>query len=621
MRYRFPEEFINKVRESNDLVEVASEYMTLIRNGDRYKGLCPFHKEDTPSFFISADRQLYHCFGCGAGGNVLNFIMGIENLDFIDAVKFLADRAGLPIPRSHNDEEMDSHYRLIQKIYSINLEAARFFVNFLMKNKKALDYLSKREMTRDAIRQFGLGYAAYEWDKLLRYLRNKGFSDDLIARAGLVVRRKDGSGYYDRFRNRIIFPIIDVRNKVIGFGGRKINDGDEGPKYLNSPETPVFVKRNNLYGLNVARKHIDREEIVVVEGYMDVISLHQRGINNTVASLGTAFTRQQAEMLKRYCNNIVIAYDADAAGQIATLRGLEVLQTVGCNVKVLEIPAEKDPDEYIKVHGRQAFEQLIKNALSLADYRIELLKSKYDLKNKQQKLQFLKEAARMLAGLSSEIEISEYIKSLSHSTGIYETSLREEVLRVKKMNKGYKRNIYGKNRHNNNAEVFNRPVKTASIEAEENILSLMLRDKEIFIDITNIIKHEDFSDQFHKKLFGEITSQYEIGELKVADLVNLFENQREIDRIVALTERDFSLTNEEINKFIKDCRNTIYTHKDRLRAGYLKEQINRLAGKADRTQEEENYYRKLCAEFVNIQRQLGGLSKAMQKGGDTNENR
>jgi len=619
MKYRLTEEFINRVRESNDLVEVASEYMGLTRNGDRYRGLCPFHKEDTPSFFVSADKQLYHCFGCGAGGNVFNFIMGIENLDFVDAVIFLADRVGLPVPEPNFQNGTDSRYKLIQKIYRVNLEAAKYFVDCLVKHKRPLDYLINRGMAMDTIRRFGLGYSPDGWDNLLRYLRSKGFSDDLIARSGLSIKRKEGSGYYDRFRNRIIFPIINVRDKVIGFGGRVLND-DETPKYLNSPETPIFIKRNNLFGLNIARKHIDKGEIIVVEGYMDVISLHQRGINNVVASLGTAFTPQQAEILKRYCKDVVIAYDADAAGQAATLKGLEILQSVGCNVRVLEIPEGKDPDEYVINHGRQEFERLIKNALSFVDYWIKLLKKKYNLKDRQQKLQFVKEAANLLANQSSEIEISEYIKFLSHSTGIYETALREEVMRIKKANMGYKRNIYGKNRYNNSAEEYKMPIKNACMEAEENVLALMLKDKATFMDLTNKIEQENFTDQFHRKLFGKIASVYDKGEAKVVDMLNLFENQQEINRIVELTEKEFFLDNKEMDKFIKDCIDTIRVNNDRQKAEYLKEQISQISAKAGRTQEEEKIYRKLCTEFVNIQRQLRGLSSAAQKGGDTNEN-
>ncbi len=618
MKYRFPEEFIDRVRESSDLVEVASEYLTLTRNGDRYKGLCPFHREDTPSFFISADKQLYHCFGCGEGGNVFNFIMGVEKLDFIDAVKFLADRAGIAIPRAYEGSQDDGRYKFIQKIYSANLEAARFYAGSLRSSKRAMDYLLKRGLTTETVRHFGLGYAVNEWDRLLNYLKKKGFSDDIIAGSGLFIKRKDGSGFYDRFRNRIIFPIIDVRGRVVGFGGRVLDSAD-GPKYMNSPETPVFIKRNSLYGLNTARKHIHGEEIIVVEGYMDVISLHQRGIKNVVASLGTAFTRQQAEMLKRYCRNIVIAYDADAAGQTATLRGLEILQAAGCNVKVVEIPEGKDPDDYVSMYGGQAFEQVVKNGYTFMDYRIKLLREKYDLDDRQQKLQFLKEVSGLVAGLDSEIEISEYIKVISHSTGIYESALREEIFRIKKGNAGYKRNIYGKNRHNNSVEQVKHTIKDAVGEAEENILALMLKNIRSYTDLGGRVAREDFSDRFHRKLMEAINLLSNKGRLNVADLLNLFDDREEINRIVSLAEKDISVDVDDMDKFVEDCIYTIHMHRDRQRANYIKQQISELSGKTDRTGEEDQLYRKLCTEFVNIQRKMRGLSGAMQKGGDTDE--
>ncbi|MDI6706226.1 MAG: DNA primase, partial [Bacillota bacterium] len=364
MKYSFPEEFINKIRESNDLVEVAAEYMTLSKNGDRYRGLCPFHREDTPSFYISAEKQLYHCFGCGAGGNVITFVMNIENLDFIDAIKFLAERSRIPLPQQQFDSGYSRRYKLQEELFRINLEAARFFVNCLTGSRKAKQYLKDRGLDVKTIREFGLGYAPEGWDNLLKYLESKGFTEESIGISGLMSERKSGSGMYDRFRDRIIFPIIDVRGRVIGFGGRTIEEGGT-PKYLNSPETPVFTKGNNLYGLNIAKKHTDSGEIIVVEGYMDVISLHQRGIKNSVASLGTAFTPSQGELLKRYSRNIVIAYDSDAAGHSATIKGMDVLQSVGCKVRIIELPDGKDPDEFVRNYGSEAFYELVRKAPSL----------------------------------------------------------------------------------------------------------------------------------------------------------------------------------------------------------------------------------------------------------------
>jgi DNA primase len=606
MKYRFPEEFINKVRESNDIVEVASEYMTLTKTGDRYRGLCPFHREDTPSFYISSDKQLYHCFGCGAGGNIFNFIMNIENLDFIDAVKLLADRSRIPLPQQDFERGLSEKYRLLEEILNINHIAASYFVNCLSKSRKAKQYLLQRGMDAKTVRQFGLGYAPDGWDNLLNHLKSKGLSQEMIIKSGLASERKTGSGIYDRFRNRIMFPIVDVRNKVIGFGGRILGDGN-GPKYLNSPETPVFTKGNNLYGLNVAKNHIENGEIIVVEGYMDVISLHQKGIKNTVASLGTAFTPSQGQLLKRYSSNVVIAYDSDAAGQAATLKGMDILESAGCSVRIIEFPDGKDPDEYVQKYGKEAFQQLIRAALPLTDYKIKLLERKYDIKDRHQKLRFLQEVAVLLAGLDSELEIAEYVKSVSQRAEIYESALRKEILNIRNRDKGQNRNIFGKYRHNNSAGEYSYSIRPANIEAEKNILVMALKDKTYRSEIIARISSEDFTDEFHRNLFEIVKSKYIDRELLPADLVSGFNSQDEINRVVALIDEELPVSDEEKGKFIDDCINTIQIHRYRIKGKELKSEIDRLAAKTNRTGEEEKILKEYWAEFVNIQRKLKGL--------------
>lgn len=605
MKYGFPEEFINKVRESNDLVEVAAEYMTLTKNGDRYRGLCPFHREDTPSFHISADKQLYHCFGCGAGGNVITFVMNIENLGFIDAVKVLAERSRIPLPRQ-SDSGYSRRYKLQEELFRINLETARFFVNCLSGSRKAKQYLKDRGLDVKTIREFGLGYAPEGWDNLLKYLKSRGFSAESLGMSGLMNDKKSGGGMYDRFRDRVIFPIIDVRGRVIGFGGRIIEESGT-PKYLNSPETPVFTKGNNLYGLNIAKKHIDSGELIVVEGYMDVISLHQRGIKNTVASLGTAFTPSQGELLKRYSRNIVIAYDADAAGHSATVKGMDVLQSVGCRVRIIELPIGKDPDEFVRDYGSEAFYELINKAPSLMDYKIKLLERKYDIRDRQQKFDFLHEAAALLSGLDSSVELAEYVKEISQRAQVYESALRKEIETARNREKGQNRNIYGKNRHNNSAEEYNLVFKPANIQAEKNILVMAVRDASFRKEIALKIEAEDFEDALHRNLFTIIKSKYIEAELPPADLVNLFNKPEEINRVVAIIDAELPVDGGEMGKLLEDCMRTIRIHKFKTRGMKLKNEIDRLASKAARTQEEEAALEEYWSEFVDIQKNLKGL--------------
>ena len=606
MGYQIPEDFINRVRENNDLVEVASEYMTLTRNGDRYTGLCPFHREDTPSFNISVDKQLYHCFGCGVGGNVINFVMSIENLDFVDAVKILADRCGMLMPKEGVKKGVSDEYKLTKRILEINVAAARYYANCLSKSEKAMEYLKGRGLDSKTVRSFGLGFAPEGWDELAVYLKHKGFEQAVLEKAGLVSRNKSG-GIYDRFRNRIIFPIIDVRKRLVGFGGRALGD-TKGPKYLNYPETPVFYKGSTLYGLNFAKDHIQNDEIIVVEGYMDVISLHRAGIRNAVASLGTAFTQRQAEVLKRYSSSITIAYDTDAAGQAATRKGMEILKAAGCKVRILQLPDGKDPDDYIKSHGREEFLKLMEKALPLTDYRIALLEKKYDLADRQDRIEFLKEAVLVLSKLDSELELAEYTRMIAQKTKVYESTIRKEIYRIAGRDNRRSRNIYGKNRHNSNGGEYSYSVKAANLEAEKNLLILMLKEPKLRADISGRLTGSDFSDALYGRLFEILKSKGNQDSLKEADIVNAFTDQGEVNRVVAMIQQSLPASGEGIDKLIGDCIHTISIHKYRIRSDFLKGEIERLAGRGkERTQDEEELYKGYCEEFVRVQRRLKGL--------------
>lgn len=423
---RFSDELIEEIRLSNDIVDVVSEYVRLEKKGKNYFGLCPFHREKTPSFSVEPGKQIFYCFGCGKGGNVFHFISLAERLDFIDAVKLLADRAKIPLPESDDPREKE-RAKIRQQIQNINLIAARFFYDALKskKGEAAAEYLRKRGITENTVRKFGLGYSYDGWDNLYEHLKSLGISQEAMLESGLVIRGSSGR-LFDRFKGRLMFPIFDVRGNVIGFGGRVLDNSL--PKYMNSPETVLYNKRKHLYALNFAKNH-GGNNIIVVEGYMDAISLHQSGIGNVVASLGTALTDSQARLLKKYADEVIISYDSDAAGQAATLRGLEILNDVGCSVRVLTLPEGKDPDEYVKANGADKFRWLANNALPLVEYKIKVIRNEHDLSVTEEKIKFLNRAADVLVKVDNALEREMYIKKLSREYEISEEAMLSEVLK------------------------------------------------------------------------------------------------------------------------------------------------------------------------------------------------
>lgn len=426
MYNHYPEELIEEIRISNDIVDVVSEYVKLDKKGKYLFGLCPFHKEKSPSFSVTPSMQIFHCYGCGKGGNVFSFIMQAENLDFIEAVRLLADRVKIQLPEGESDEEKEKA-RLRQDILKVNVEAARFFHSQLQQehNEKSRIYLKDRGISTQIIKKFGMGYSPEDWDILYKYLADKGFKDNIILKSGLVLQNKSG-GYYDRFRGRIIFPIFDIRGNVIGFGGRVLDSSV--PKYLNSPETPVYNKGKTLYAMNFAKNSGDKR-ILIVEGYMDVISLHQRGIINTVASLGTALTESQGRLLKKYAEEIIISYDADTAGQAATMRGLDLLNDIGCGVKVLMVPEGKDPDEFIRKNGELEFKKLIDKAISLVEYKIKILRGQINTETTEGKIKFLNKVADLLSKVDNRVEREMYVRKLAREYDISEESITSEIYR------------------------------------------------------------------------------------------------------------------------------------------------------------------------------------------------
>lgn len=490
MSLNISEDIIQKVKEQNDIVEVISDTVRLKKSGRNYMGLCPFHHEKSPSFSVAVDKQIYKCFGCGEAGNVITFVMKNRNLIFVDAVKFLADRVNIPI--TYNNDKNKIYKDPNEKLYKINVDAARFFFKNMKTSNIAKNYFLSRGIEDSTIKRFGLGYSMDSWNSLLRYLGNMGYTELDMVSAGLIIKSEKGN-YYDRFRNRIIFPVFDYMGKVIGFGGRVLDDSK--PKYLNSPETNIFKKGINLYGLNFANKTNMEREIIMVEGYMDCISLHQYGITNVVASLGTALTEGHAKLLKRYADKIIISYDADLAGQNATLRGVQVLKNHNFDVRVLKVPQGKDPDEYIRSNGKEAFLKLSNEALPIIEYRLKSLREKANFNNGEEIALYAKNAAAIVWELNP-VEKDIYIKKISGETGIKEQSIYDLL------NQEIQKNLI-QSQNMNIMDNFGQKLylEPAYIKAERSLLKLMLDESEVFNYVISLITEEDFILNSHKKLY------------------------------------------------------------------------------------------------------------------------
>ena len=545
----FSEELISEIIEKNDIVDVISQYMKLKKSGRNYIGLCPFHSEKTPSFNVSPDKQLFYCFGCGVGGNVSTFIQKIEKLNYPESLTFLAERAGIEIKVASSEKEKERTRRR-KLLYKINREAARFFYNNLKSNASAIKYLKDRGLSIEIVKKFGLGYSLDSWDSLKNFMAANGISSELVYSAGLLIKKSNGADYYDRFRNRIMFPIIDLKGNVIAFGGRVMDDSK--PKYLNSPETEIYIKGNNIYGLNLVKNIKDLKNIIVVEGYMDAISLHQYGVNNVVASLGTAFTENQARLLKRYANEIIIAYDSDAAGQAATLKGLAILEKEGCNVKVIRLPKGKDPDEFIRQEGLEAFNELIEKSMSLIDYKIYNLKQNTDITNIEGRVRFIKQLASILIGLDSPAEIDAYIKKYSKEMQISEMAIYDELNKLKK------RYTSGNSRNNildrNSITINGNKTITGELIAEIKLLNICIQDKNRAENIFNQIKPDYFTSTINKKIAEIINLKIKEGKMiSAGEIIIHLENEEDVKKAaeilsIEMTDNDLKLVDSYIDK-------------------------------------------------------------------------
>lgn len=522
MPRRISDNLISEICAENDIIDYVSQYVQLKKSGRDYSGLCPFHHEKTPSFHVSQDKQLFHCFGCGASGNLVQFVMRTENLDFVDALKLLADRAGIIIPEDDTDFSTESH-EMKQRILEMNKLAARFFYNMLKDEavgKTARGYFMRRHIPWKTVTVYGLGYAPSppKKDALLIYLVSKGYTKEQILEAGLAIDR-DGK-IYDKFRDRVMFPIIDVRGNVIGFGGRTMLDvkevnGYKIPKYLNSSETPVFDKGRNLFSLNLA-KNAKATELILCEGYMDVISVYQAGVRNIVATLGTAITENQAKLMLRYANEILICYDTDEAGTKATLRAIDIINDVGGKSRVIRLKGAKDPDEYINKNGVESFKEAVRKATPSTEFRIALIKSRYDTTSTDGKIQFINEVVDIFAGLKDLIEIDAYMNKVAEETEINKEAILSKY-REKTAKKGYKRlptRQEFKQREVKTARgEVKKPVSNSLIGAEKRLLALMAQSKKLCRMAEGEIRPEDFSTEIYRRLAQKICAAYDEGKM------------------------------------------------------------------------------------------------------------
>lgn len=542
----YSSEVIEEVVSRNDIVDVISGYIKLKKSGSSYVGLCPFHNEKSPSFSVSGTKQMYHCFGCGVGGNVITFVMEYENYTFPEAVKMLADRAGIALPVMEYSGEDRRERDIKTKLLEINKIAATFYYHQLKSpaGQSGLDYLKKRQLSDKTINTFGLGYAPQLTGDLYRMLKEKGYDDELLKESGLFTYEK---GIREKFWNRVIFPIMDINNKVIGFGGRVMGDGK--PKYLNSPETKLFDKSKNLYGLNVARSS-RKNNLIICEGYMDVISMHQAGFNQAVASLGTALTPGHARLMKRYTDNVLITYDSDEAGVKAALRAIPILKEAGLSTKVINMRPYKDPDEFIKALGTEAFQERIDKAENSFMYEIGIIEKNYNRSDPESETAFEREVANKLIQFSEKLERDNYMKAVCRQFMIPEDGMREMVIRIGSQGGIIPRQTQPVRR----MEPARKKKEDGIRQAEKILLTWMIEDGDIYDKVSEYIQPDDFIDPLFKDVASKVYEQYETGSVNPAAIIGSYSDGDMHSEIAAMFSAKLSesLSKSEREKTLND---------------------------------------------------------------------
>lgn len=542
---RYSDELIDEIRNRNDIVDVISQYVVLKRSGRNFFGLCPFHKEKSPSFSVSPDKQIFHCFGCGVGGNVFHFVSKIENLSFRETIEMLAEKSGVELPTLEGQEDTKV-LQLKSKVYEINKITAEFYHENLYKPtaKLAQEYVKKRKLDNNTLKNFLIGYSG-NYNELYTMLKQKGFTEEEILASSLVNKTQDGK-FIDRFRGRLMFPIQDTRNRVIAFGGRVLDDSK--PKYINSPENIVYSKGRHLFGLNVAKKG-DLKRIIIVEGYMDAISLHQRGISYAVASLGTAMTEAQGRLLRKSSQQVIIGYDSDGAGQAATMRGLEILQGLGCDVRILQIEGAKDPDEFVIKYGPERFEKQVDKAISLVEYKVKVLKNTLNIEHPNDKIKFLKEIAKVLSKIDNEIEREVYAQKISSEYQVSKEAIYAEISKLENTSVTNKRVLESAKPRLQVKEESK--VEEQVLKREKLIIYLLINyPEESYNRIKNVIRVEDIKDETNKQIIKKLYDELEKGNSNTSNVLDWFEEEKIINEISWILAYDFEIT--EVEKCIDD---------------------------------------------------------------------
>ena len=537
---RYSEEILEEVRQSNDIVDVISQYVHLKRSGRNFFGLCPFHNEKSPSFSVSPDKQIFHCFGCGVGGNVYTFLTKIEGITFIEAVQMLAQKANIQLPTIENSVD-SAKEELKAKVLKVNEFAAEFYHQNLYKPeaKIAQEYVKKRKLSNEILKSFKIGFSG-KFDELYQALHKQGFQEKEILETGLV-NKNDNGRYIDRYRNRLMFPICDARGRVIAFGGRVLDDSK--PKYINSPENIVYSKGKNLFGLNVAKKG-ELKKILIVEGYMDVISLHQRGITNVVGALGTALTQQQGWLLRKNSEQIILGFDSDGAGQTAIIRSVEILKNMGCDIRILQMEGAKDPDEYVIKYGNARFNNLMDKAISIIEFKAKILKQNLNLENATDKIKFLNEIAKLISNIDNTIEKEVYIEKIAQTYDISQEAIYAEVNKLTYSNsKGEK--ILEKTKTVLKKIKEEKEVSEAIKNRENTILSLLLTGNlNIFQIIKQNIKPDDLKYDLNRKIFKKLYEEFEKGNSNINSIIDML-SEEEQNHITSIMVDDLEIQNYE----------------------------------------------------------------------------
>lgn len=564
----YSEEQIEEVRSRSDIVSVIGRYVRLKRAGSGYTGLCPFHNEKTPSFHVNPARQMYKCFGCGVGGNVLTFVMEYENLTFPEAMEMLAQENGIELPKQELTAQQKQQESLRQTLLEINKKAARYYFALLKspRGKPGYDYLTGRGLSDETILHFGLGYAGQGGGELYQYMKKEGYSDSVLKETGLF--KMDERGAYDKFWNRVMFPIMDANNRVIGFGGRVM--GDAKPKYLNSPETKIFDKSRNLFGLNYAKRG-KRSNMILCEGYMDVIALHQAGFTNAVASLGTAFTEQQANLIRRYTDEVLLTYDSDGAGIKAAMRAIPMLRRSGITGKVIHMEPYKDPDEFIKNLGAEEFEKRMEEAQNSFFFEIEVIKKNYSMSDPEQKTKFIHEIARKLLVFEDKIQRDNYLEAVAARYNIKTEDLRQLVVRYgNQMPSGYQE-VMEERQQERIRKGKKKETREGISYSYRLLLSWLIEEPKLFVQIREWIKPEDFEEGPYRTVAKELYDQLDRGDLEPARIIGHFEEVEDQNKVASMFQTSFGskIENDEKKKAITDLILKIKEHSIERQAGQI----------------------------------------------------